>query len=137
MMSDPKIDPERMKQWEENVLPVPSAERLKGKVSPPSTCSTRRVFEQWIKSPPYEKSAERYSDDCEKYSLAGSYKDICTDLAWHAFKAAYKHSELQMSRVRMGLSKLSRSEHANTRDHAKRLLTLFQEPNALAHTRTN
>ena len=39
MISDPKIDPERMKQWEANTLPVPSAERLKGKGSPPSTCS--------------------------------------------------------------------------------------------------
>ena len=38
-MSDPKIDPERMKQWESNILPVPSAERLKGKGPSPSACS--------------------------------------------------------------------------------------------------
>jgi len=38
-MSDPKTDPERMKKWEANALPVPSAERLKGKGSSPSPCS--------------------------------------------------------------------------------------------------
>ena len=40
MISDPKIDPERMKKWEANILPVPSAERLKGKGSSPSTSSS-------------------------------------------------------------------------------------------------
>lgn len=44
MMSDPKIDPERMKKWEANTLPVPSAERLKGKGSSPSACSTHVLF---------------------------------------------------------------------------------------------
>lgn len=39
MMSDPKIDPERMKQWEANILPNPSAERLKGKGASTSACS--------------------------------------------------------------------------------------------------
>ena len=37
-MSDPKIDPERMDQWEANAIPVPSAERLKGKGSGLSPC---------------------------------------------------------------------------------------------------
>ena len=40
MMSDPKIDPERMKKWEANILPVPSAELLKGRGSSPSDLST-------------------------------------------------------------------------------------------------
>lgn len=39
MMSDPKIDPERIKKWKANIVPVPSAERLKGKGSSPSPCS--------------------------------------------------------------------------------------------------
>ena len=40
MMSDPKLDHERMKiEWEANILPVPSAERLKGKGSSPASCS--------------------------------------------------------------------------------------------------
>jgi len=44
MMSDPKIDSERMKQWKANILPVPSAERLKGKGSSPSACSADFVW---------------------------------------------------------------------------------------------
>jgi hypothetical protein len=43
-MSDPKIDTERMKKWEANILPVPSAERLKGKGSSPSACS---AWDSW------------------------------------------------------------------------------------------
>lgn len=39
-MDDPKIDPERMKQWKANIQPVPSAERLKGKGSGAAPCSS-------------------------------------------------------------------------------------------------
>lgn len=35
---DQMIDPERMKQWKANILPVPSAELLKGKGSAPLNC---------------------------------------------------------------------------------------------------
>lgn len=38
-LNHPEIDPDRMEKWNENVLPVPSAERLKGKGSPDATCS--------------------------------------------------------------------------------------------------
>ena len=37
-MSDPKIDPKRMKKWKANIVPVTSAERLKGEGSSPSSC---------------------------------------------------------------------------------------------------
>ena len=65
MMIDPKIDPERMEQWEANILPVQSAERLKGKGSPPSAC-------------PF-CGAKAKHDEEETYSLDSSYEYIgCT-----------------------------------------------------------
>lgn len=58
MLSDPKIDPERLKQWKANILPVPTAERLKGKGSPPSSCSHKRITDLieergWKPLPPH------------------------------------------------------------------------------------
>ena len=48
-MNDPKIDPERMKKWEANILPVPSAELLKGDGSGAAPCSGGLTNEQIVR----------------------------------------------------------------------------------------
>jgi hypothetical protein len=53
-----------------------------------SICRDR--FEQWISSPPYERSIARYPDDPSRYAWPGNYKEIEIDLAWNSWVASWK-----------------------------------------------
>jgi hypothetical protein len=46
---------------------------------------SRKQFEAWISGPPFEYDIERYP---ENRDWAGSYMNLGTDLAWHAWQAA-------------------------------------------------
>jgi hypothetical protein len=51
---------------------------------------SRKQFEAWVSSPPYEYDVERYPEDA---SWPGSYMNLGTDLAWQAWQEARKSVE--------------------------------------------
>lgn len=48
---------------------------------------SRRLFEEWIGGPPYERDLYRWPMDETKHSWPGQYKDIAVQLAWEAWCA--------------------------------------------------
>lgn len=53
-----------------------------------SAGSARLAFETWITSPPYERDADRWPVDEERYAWPGQYRDITVQVAWEAWQAA-------------------------------------------------
>ena len=53
---------------------------------------SRKQFEQWISSPPYEYDIERYPENGD---WPGSYMHLGTDLAWQAVQAARTSEPVQ------------------------------------------
>lgn len=52
----------------------------------------RRVFNEFISSPPYEHSIERYPKD-ERYSAwPGQYRDVNVQLAWESWVASWRRN---------------------------------------------
>lgn len=46
----------------------------------------RKLFEDWISSPPYEANISRYPADPRYSAWPGDYRDITTQLAWRAWR---------------------------------------------------
>lgn len=53
---------------------------------------SRKQFETWISSPPYEYDIERYPKNSD---WPGSYMSLGTDLAWQAWQAARTSEPVQ------------------------------------------
>jgi hypothetical protein len=55
--------------------------------------SQRERFEEFMKSPPFERSVARYPDDDEHYAWPTCYIDHDIDLAWEAWQEAARQQE--------------------------------------------
>ena len=61
---------------------------------------SRKQFEAWVSSSPYDESIERYPNDTTKYGWPGSYKDIRVDMCWQAWQEARNNKRQPMTENR-------------------------------------
>lgn len=65
-------------------------EALRAALSEPAEPTQEQIraeFEAWIKAPPFEREPMRYPQTHATWP--GSYREIQTDFAWQAWRAAY------------------------------------------------
>lgn len=55
----------------------------------------RKAFENWIQSPPYERSVNRFPDYVAKFSRPGQYKDVNVQLAWESWCECVKRMTME------------------------------------------
>lgn len=51
---------------------------------------TRKKFEGFISSSPYERAIRRWPNDSANYAWPGEYCDVYTQLAWESWCAAFE-----------------------------------------------
>lgn len=72
--------------------PVAAWNRRTALEAPPvaeeQAASVRAAFEAWVKSPPYERLAERLPDDPDQTAWPGQYRCPDLQLAWESWQAA-------------------------------------------------